>query len=85
MEFIYLHTKGCNSCYYIELLLRHYNVFNRFKVISKEGLKGIEYIDKYNLNSVPVILVFNNNELVDIYKDLDKSKVIKMLNKYNLM
>jgi len=82
MKFIYFYSEGCLNCHYISLLMKKMNIYSYFTSIESDSAEGIELKNKYNLKVTPVILIFNNNNLVDKYSNIEKPELDKIRNTY---
>lgn len=58
------------------------NIYSYFISIESDSAKGLELKNKYNLKVTPVILIFNNNNLVDKYSNIEKPDLDKIRNTY---
>lgn len=84
MDFINVYSKGCFNCHYIELLMKKLNIFDKIKQVEKDSINGINLVDKYNINSVPTLLVFNSDLLVEKYENIEKPLLENFKRKYQL-
>lgn len=75
MHAIIYHTKGCNKCKLTERLLNmpvEVRLIDRINGINEDI---IDYMDKMNWLSAPLVRIYDGNKLVDEWHDFSTDKI----------
>jgi hypothetical protein len=63
--------------------MRKYNIYDIFEHIEVNSIKGSKLKKLYNLDKVPVILIFNNEVLINKLVNITKKDIEKLRDTIN--
>lgn len=80
-KIILLHG-DCFACDYVKRLIKANHLDSDIVKYMIDSDEGLALKKKYNLKTIPVILVYNNENLVELLTDIEKKDILNIKDKY---